>query len=417
MKPIDGIILPFHDWKKNETEGFRSRDGHLTSHFLASERVGKVLVVDRPISFIERVMYQRPLRCVSGCEIDREGRAILSEIERGLYVLDSSAPDLVGPLRLRRDWWDVAFRRARVWESIRWAARRAGLAPQRCVLLCWSPLSTGCFGKCEEALIAFDAIDNWCDHPVMTDRRGWIRRGYERAIKDAGVLTCNNPNTANFLESLGRRPRVIRNGVDLDRWDPEAWADTPVPKDLAAIPKPWLGYAGRLAPRTDVDLICRLARQRPDWSIVLVGPMMDRVWHRPLFDLPNVYFVGDKAYSDLPRYVARFDVACVFHGLNAVKNMDPTKIYEYLALGLPVVTTPVEGAETFAKFLHVASDADAFESAVAHALQRAESNPSRISECRAALEAEGFSWRVRADELLDEIEYALDRVPARRPSD
>ena len=404
---MDLIILPFHDWKKVETGGLRSRDGHLLTHFRTSPRVAKILFVDRPISLPERMISRRPLRCRTGKEIARSGRAILSRIDEKLLVLDLAAPDLLSPLVLRRDWWDAVFRRRWVIEGIRWAADRAGMIDTERVLMCWSPLATGPFGQLDERLIVFDALDNWCNHPEMNDARGWIRRGYRTACEKADLLTCNNEGTGKFLAQLGGRPQVDRNGVDADRWDPAQWRDQPPPQDLAAIPRPWIGYAGALAKRTDVDLIDRLAQSRPEWSIVLLGPLMDRDWHRRLLGRANIHFLGDKHYDVLPSYVAHFDVGCVFHLLKPVENMDPTKIYEYLACGLPVVSTPVAGSETLTEWVTIAEDAEGFERAIAEFLERRASDSAAFDRNREAVLGAEYSWSAKAERFLDRIENLL----------
>lgn len=408
---MDLIALPFHDWKKNETEGLRNRDGHLLAHFLASPRVGRVLVIDRPISLPERILKGRPLRCRSGREIARSGRAILSQLTEKLFVADFAARDLLSPLVLKRDWWDAVMREPWVIEKINWAAERAGLSASARTLICWSPLATGPFGKVGESVSLFDADDNWCRHPEMNDRHRWIKRGYEFACKNADVLTCNSENTAEFLHSLGGKPRVIRNGVDADRWDPARWCAAPPPADLARLPRPWIGYAGRLAKRTNVDLIDSLARARPDWSFVLVGPLLDHAWHRTLMDRPNIHFLGDKHYDELPAYVAHFDVSCIFHNVGALENDgDPTKLYEYLALGLPVVTTPIAGVATFADRIDISNEAAEFERLIAAALDRRRADPSAFDSNRQSILGSEHSWKAKADQLLDALDAASQQA-------
>lgn len=405
---MDIIYLPFHDWKKNETEGLRNRDGHLVRELSKSPRVEKILFVDRPISLPERLLLRRPLRCRSGQLLDQEGRALLSRIDDNFFVLDYAAPGLIAPLRYRRDWWDLAVRDSDLHESIAWACSKIDIDSERYALISSSPLANGALGCLGERASLFDADDNWCNHPEMNDRRGWIRRGYETAIQKADALTCNSERTADFLESMGRRPEVIRNGVDLETWDPERWSQDEIPSDLAALPRPWIGYAGRLAKRTDVRLIADLARRRPEWSIVMLGPMLDESWHRPLRQLNNVYLLGDKHYDALPAYVSKFDVACIFHNVGESENDgDPIKLYEYLALGLPVVTTPIAGVNDFANSIAIEASAEGFEHAIEQALEAKKNNPAAFSKNRAAVEGETHSWAAKADRMLDLLESAM----------
>ncbi len=407
-QPLDLIVLPFHDWKKNETEGLRNRDGHLVEHFLASPRVGKVLFVDRPISGPERWLLRRPLRCRSGQAVARSGRAILSRLNEKLFVLDQPAPDLLSPLRLRRDWWDVVFRRPAVLAAIGWGAEQAGLSTARRALVCSSPLATGAFGLLGERVIHFDADDNWTRHPQMRDARGWIRRGYETACRRADVLTCNSERLGQFLSGIGGRPIVIRNGVDPDRWDPDRWGRLAPPPELARLSRPWIGYAGRLARRIDVELILGLARRRPEASFVLLGPTLDARWIAPLRRQPNVHLLGDRPYDELPGWVVHFDVAAIWHHVGDLENDgDPTKLYEYLALGLPVVTTPIQGVETFAPWIAIAPDVEAMDGGIGEALARRGANPTAYRSGRQAVIDLGFTWAARAARFLDLLEAAI----------
>lgn len=405
---MDIIYLPFHDWKKNETDGLRNRDGHIVHELAKSPRVGKILFIDRPISLPERVLLRRPLRCRSGKLLERNGRALLSQIDHGFFVLDYAAPGLIAPLRYRRDWWDLAMRDCGLHESITWACSGVGIGQDDLALISSSPLANGALGCLGERASLFDADDNWCNHPEMNDRRGWIRRGYQTAIQKADVLTCNSERTADFLKSLGRRPEVIRNGIDLEAWKPERWNKHEIPGDLAALPRPWIGYAGRLAKRTDVDLVADLARRRPDWSIVLVGPVLDTAWHRPLRQIKNVHLLGDKHYDALPAYVSKFDVACIFHSVGNLENDgDPIKLYEYLALGLPVVTAPIAGVSDFSDWIAIEATAEGFERAITDALDARANDSNAYSKNRAAVESETHSWAAKADRMLDLLDSAM----------
>jgi glycosyltransferase involved in cell wall biosynthesis len=303
------------------------------------------------------------------------------------------------------------MRRDETIESIRWAADRIGSTADRRALLCWSPLATGPIGRVGERAVHFDADDNWTRHPEMRDRRGWIRRGYQAACDRADVLTCNSEATGRFLESLGGRPTVIRNGVDPEFWDPARVAGEPAPAALGSIPRPRIGYAGRLAKRIDVALLLELARRRPEWSFVTIGPTLDARRIAPLKRAPNVHFLGDVNYERLPAFVAAFDVAIVPHRVGELENDgDPTKLYEYLALGLPVVTTPIAGVETFRDWIAIADGADAFEAAIDRFLRFADSGDETARAARrAAVDRPEHHWKSKAEAMLESIDAAMRR--------
>jgi UDP-galactopyranose mutase len=113
------------------------------------------------------------------------------------------------------------------------------------------------------------------------------------------------------------------------------------PSDQAGIPHPRLGYFGVVDERLDLDLIGGLAARRPEWHLVILGPVA-KIDEACLPTAPNIHYLGPKAYGDLPSYVAHWDVALLPFAINeATRYISPTKTPEYLAAGRPAVSTPI----------------------------------------------------------------------------
>lgn len=113
------------------------------------------------------------------------------------------------------------------------------------------------------------------------------------------------------------------------------------PDDQSAIPHPRLGYCGVIDERMDLDLLRELSAAHPDWHIVMLGPVLKLNPER-LPDVPNLHYLGAKTYAEVPRYLSGWDVALIPFALNAATRfVSPTKTPEYLAAGLPVVSTPI----------------------------------------------------------------------------
>ena len=120
-----------------------------------------------------------------------------------------------------------------------------------------------------------------------------------------------------------------------------------LPSDLAVYPRPLLGYVGALIPqKVDVELLADLARAYPKWSICLIGPAVGR--ERAAFDLllgglPNVHFLGRKAYEQLPAYYAGLDAVLLPYRLNEhTRAMFPLQFVEAMAAGKPMVVTELD---------------------------------------------------------------------------
>ena len=113
------------------------------------------------------------------------------------------------------------------------------------------------------------------------------------------------------------------------------------PADQMAIPRPRLGFFGVLDERLDIPLLEGLADARPDWQIVMIGPVV-KIDPADLPRRPNIHYLGPKTYADLPRYIAGWDVAMLLFARNeATRYISPTKTPEYLAAGKPVVSTSI----------------------------------------------------------------------------
>ena len=148
---------------------------------------------------------------------------------------------------------------------------------------------------------------------------------------------------ASLCRAKRRRRRdahLFPSSVDLQHFQA---ARRPVegPPDQRDLPGPRIGFFGVIDERMDLELVAEVARRRPDWSIVLVGPVV-KIDPAALPRLPNIHYLGQKSYAELPSYLAGWDVAMMPFAMNdATRFISPTKTLEYLAGGKPVVSTPI----------------------------------------------------------------------------
>jgi glycosyltransferase involved in cell wall biosynthesis len=113
------------------------------------------------------------------------------------------------------------------------------------------------------------------------------------------------------------------------------------PPDQASIPRPRLGFFGVIDERMDLALVSGLAAARPDWHIVMLGPVV-KIDGATLPRAPNIHYLGGKSYEELPQYVGGWDVALLpFARNDATRFISPTKTPEYMAAGRPVVSTSI----------------------------------------------------------------------------
>lgn len=113
------------------------------------------------------------------------------------------------------------------------------------------------------------------------------------------------------------------------------------PKDQENIPHPRLGFFGVIDERFDIDLLDQVAKQRPDWHFVIIGPVV-KIDPESLPKHANIHYLGGKKYDELPQYLAGWDVALLLFARNdSTRFISPTKTPEYLAAGKPVISTSI----------------------------------------------------------------------------
>ena len=181
------------------------------------------------------------------------------------------------------------------------------------------------------------------------------------------------------------------------------------PADQAALPGPRLGFYGVIDERLDLGLIAALAKARPQWSIVMIGPLA-KIGPEDLPRAPNIHWLGQRGYDQLPAYLSGWDVALMPFAMNeATRFISPTKTPEYLAGGVQVVSTPVpDVVRQYGDLgaVRIAPDAARF-----------------IQACEQILAGQGLAWREAADRMLADqswdntfrqMQSHLDRVMRRR---
>ena len=198
-------------------------------------------------------------------------------------------------------------------------------------------------------------------------------------------------------------------GVDAGHFGRARVASTEVPDAVASLPGPVLGYVGVIDERLDYELIEALARRFPEASLAMAGPVV-KVDPADLPRLPNIHWLGQQAYEQLPALVKGFDVCLMPFALNeATRYINPTKTLEYMATGKPVVSTAVaDVVRNFTPVVEVAYSTEEFLDAVARAADSPD--PARLREGIAR--AMAASWESTVATMREELLGAV--LPVRQ---
>jgi glycosyltransferase involved in cell wall biosynthesis len=266
------------------------------------------------------------------------------------------------------------------------------------VVVTGSPPSAGLIGRLGETGSVYLCMDDFLHLPSATPEMIGPLEQALLARVDAVVCTAEALTRTKVPRS--GRVHYLPQGVNYDHFA----TPRPEPPDLRDFPHPRIGFAGGLYGRVDLTLVRRLAQAHPAGSVLLIGPVGVDV--RGL-DLPNVHVLGPRAYADLPGYVQAFDVGIIPYILNEeTRSVDPLKLLEYLAAGIPVVATAIPEIAKYGDVVGIGDGADAFLAAVRVAL----AGDRGALAARGRAVARGHTWERRAGELM----RILEEVAARR---
>ncbi|RYY34903.1 MAG: glycosyltransferase family 1 protein [Sphingobacteriaceae bacterium] len=197
-------------------------------------------------------------------------------------------------------------------------------------------------------------------------------------IAKSDLCVANSTYLANYCGKYNKNSHYVGQGCDLEIFTNKQ--NLPIPPDMADIKKPIIGYVGALQHiRLDIELLAYLAEQRPDWSIVLVGPEDGEFAASRLHNIPNIHFLGSKPGEILPAYINAFDVCLNPQVVNQVTIGNyPRKIDEYLAMGKPTVATRTEAMSVFESHTYLCDTKEDYLAAIQKALD--ENSPEKQQE-------------------------------------
>jgi glycosyltransferase involved in cell wall biosynthesis len=278
---------------------------------------------------------------------------------------------------------------------VRHAARRLD-SPK--ILWLYDPTAFELVGRVGEDLTVYDVVDDYAEQ-VGPDarRRRFVAEADEAAASRSQVVFA----TTNGLyeRQLARNPQthLVRNGADFAHFSHANGTAS----EVGALTGPVVGFAGNLtAEKVDFDLLETVARRRPGWSFVLVGPPGQdaRAGLERLGVLENVHILGFRPYDEVPAYVSGFSVGVIPYRATAyTRNCSPLKVFEYLAAGKAVVASGVPDLGGMEPDVILADGAEEFVAALDDAV--AADSPDAVARRRQL--AEQNTWDARTERLLE----------------
>ena len=279
------------------------------------------------------------------------------------------------------------------------------LTPKETVLWSYHPFTSALYEQ-QWALSIFDAVDNWCEHPSFVSVKEELSAHYARIRKNADIITTVSESLVDFFEKK-ENVYFVPNGVDAQHFSNATCDNNLLPPELASR-HPRIGYHGIIQSRLNFPLIQYIAEHRPSWEIILAGPVWKEVQLEmdELLKLPNVHHSGPVPYPALPRLTSCFDCAFIPHRVDTLtQTMNPLKLYEYLASGLPIVSTPVPGSEQFQDLIATVVSPEDCISAIEKELAQ---NSPELRKRRIHM-AEQHSWNARVETIWGIIQRHFEQ--------
>lgn len=257
-------------------------------------------------------------------------------------------------------------------------------------------------------LVVYDCVDEYSEFPTYKADPGWLieREGALSAVAD--VVTTTSAGLFERKRPLNpARTHLVHNVGDFEHFSRARAEETPVPDDIAGLPRPVVGFIGAVSDyKLHVDWLLALARQHREYSIALVGPVGVG---DPTTDVsvlraePNVHLLGHRAYEQLPGYVKGFDLGVIPYRINEYTTYSfPIKFFELLASGKPLVISDLPALREYYDAARVARTAGEFVSACEAAL----ADPMAGLAERLKLASEN-TWEHRVARILVHVERAL----------
>jgi len=365
---------------------------------LSKVHLMRILAQDNRILWVNSIGNRAPR--VDGHDLKRIASKLqrftegVQQVEPNLYVLSPLAIPLYGSRAVRAA--NGVLLRAQLKRAMQ------QLHFERPISWSFLPSSAPVSGTLGESFVVYHCVDEFS---AFEDTNGAHISALESELLAKSDLVVTSAETLRESKSRQNPNTVlVRHGVDFRHFSKACDPSTKVPAELAALPGPVLGFFGLVATWVDLEAIANVARAYPHGSVVILGKVAPDVDVSMLRRLPNVHFMGRRPYEELPAWCRGFDVALMPFKVDRLTiNANPLKVREYLAAGLPVVSSDLPEVRQVG-LCHIAKDASDFPRQVQAALNEG-GGCDRARAGRIAHE----SWDARVEELRGLVGEAMAR--------
>lgn len=269
------------------------------------------------------------------------------------------------------------------------------------VIWTYNPMTLAYYRPRLNARLLYHCVDDIQSQPDMNAE---VLTSWEsRLCHLADVVYTTSPALRDSRVVWNINTYFLPNVADSSHFGKALEADLSVAPDILDLPSPRIGFVGSIsAYKLNFELIAQLAKLRPNWSWILIGPVGEGEGHTDLSSLlnkKNIHLLGPRPYQDLPSYMKGLDVALLPLQKNAyTHSMFPMKFFEYLASGLPVVATDIASLHDYRSLARlVQPNPGCFLDAIESALHESQLQATKVKLNQAATH---FSYHSRTLTML-----------------
>jgi hypothetical protein len=377
------------------TEPLRNRDILCFSHDWTGDPLSKthlmrVLSKDNRILWVNAIANRMPT--TSSKDINRIFKKLKSftdpikEVEPNIFVMNPLAVPAYGLGAV------VKLNRRFLISQVKKAMKKLGF--QRPVNMVFNPAAGMIAGRLGEEDLIYYCVD---EYTAFTGVSPGLKEIEEDLFRKADLVIVSADKLYESKKQFNPNTFIIPHGVDYAHFHKALDPETEIPMDLEGLQRPIIGFHGLLADWVDFELLKKVALHFWSGSLVLLGKVTVDAEQKikVLRSIPNIYQLGRQPYADLPAFCKGFDVALNPFVINELtESVNPLKVREYLAAGLPVVSTNIPEMKNIGH-CRVAKDHKEFIQMIEEAL----ADPGSREGISASMKNEG--WEARVDKLRE----------------
>lgn len=229
-------------------------------------------------------------------------------------------------------------------------------------------------GALGEKIVVYYCVDEWSKFSFVDGKS--IREMEIKLLGKADIVITSAERLFRDKLKFNANTHLVSHGVDYEYFSRALSNNITLAEDIRSIKKPIIGFFGLIHEWIDLDLIEKIAVAHPEWSIVLIGKTSVNVDRLKTYE--NIHFLGQKPYHSLITYCKAFDVGLIPFRLNELTmNVNPIKLREYLAAGIPVVSTPLPEVERYEQFVEIGHFPEEFISKIENLIKE-DSHEKRV---------------------------------------